>query len=120
MIKKKDKEELKQLLQENHNKLVHDADSMEKDVHSGATGGDGVTFNHLADAGSDTYELDFSMEQLENKENLIYQIEEALKKFDTNTFGNCETCEKQISIERLKAIPFATNCIQCQEDMETN
>lgn len=116
-MKKKDKEALKEILLENRKKLVHDADSMEKDVHSKG-GADGVTFNHLADAGSDTYELDFSMEQLENKENLIYQIEEALKKIEDNTYGICETCNKAINIERLKAIPFATNCLQCQEDME--
>ena len=116
-MKKKDKDTLKELLIENRNKLVHDADSMEKDVH-GTGASDGVTFNHLADAGSDTYELDFSMEQLENKENLIYQIDEALKKFDNNTYGLCETCNKPINFERLKAIHFATNCIQCQEELD--
>lgn len=117
MLKKKDKEALKALLQENHTKLVHDTENMEKDVHSEATGAD-VTFNHLADAGSDTYELDFSMEQLENKEHLIYQIEEALKKIEDGSYGVCETCNKAINLERLKAIPFATNCIACQESLE--
>ena len=118
MLKKKNKDTLKALLLENHKKLVHDAENMEKDVHSGATGSDGVTFNHLADAGSDTYELDFSMEQLENKEKLIYQIEEALKKIEDGNYGICETCNKPIGIERLKAIPFATNCLACQEEQE--
>jgi len=119
MLKKKEKDALKELLIQNHKKLVHDAKSMEKDVHHGASGSD-VTFNHLADAGSDTYELDFSMEQLENKEHLIIEIEDALKKFEDDTYGICEACNKPINIERLKAIPFANNCISCQESLEIN
>ncbi len=34
------------------------------------------------------------------------------------TFGNCEVCGEEISINRLKARPVTTNCIACKNKME--
>jgi DnaK suppressor protein len=44
-----------------------------------------------------------------------------LERIENGTFGRCETCEEEISIERLKARPVTTQCIECktrEEDME--
>ena len=35
-------------------------------------------------------------------------------KFDAGTYGTCETCGRPISEERLEAIPYATQCIDCR------
>ena len=45
-------------------------------------------------------------------------IEEALLRIDEGTFGICEDCEEKISPGRLKAIPFALRCVECQESRE--
>lgn len=74
--------------------------------------------NHPADAASDTYERtkDYAIE--ENFRELTDQIEEALRKIEDGTYGECDRCGRQINRERLKAIPYATLCIDCQETLE--
>ena len=52
--------------------------------------------------------------QLEN----IRKIELALKRLDEGSYGCCEECGEEISIERLKLIPFALLCRDCQETRE--
>jgi RNA polymerase-binding protein DksA len=113
----KEIERLKKSLLTSRSKIVDNTEHLEQDVHTNTVGG-GVKFNHMADAGSDTFEMDFSMEQLENKENLIYDIDEALRKMEAGTYGECEECGKKITLERLRAIPFTTKCLPCQEESE--
>ena len=45
-------------------------------------------------------------------------IEEALSRIHEGTFGICEDCEEKISSGRLKAMPFALRCVECQERQE--
>ncbi len=55
----------------------------------------------------------------ENK--LIKKIKKALDRIEEGTFGICESCGEDISIERLKARPVTTQCIDCktkEENME--
>lgn len=49
---------------------------------------------------------------------LIHKIEAALEKLEDGSFGICELCEKDISIERLKVRPVTTYCIKCKTKME--
>jgi len=45
---------------------------------------------------------------------LVYQIDRALVAIDARTYGICENCELPIGDRRLKAIPWATKCIDCE------
>lgn len=78
----------------------------------------GVSFNHLAETGSDSFEEDMSLEQLQNEENILYEIDEALSRIDRKEYGLCASCEKKISKERLNVRPFARLCLTCQEEAE--
>ena len=49
---------------------------------------------------------------------LIRKIQRALENLEDGTYGICEVCEKEIAIERLKARPVTTLCIQCKTKME--
>ena len=70
--------------------------------------------NHLADSATATLnrEIDYTLE--ENAENVLSGINEALDRIEGGTFGSCTRCGKQISEERLDALPYATRCIDCQ------
>jgi RNA polymerase-binding transcription factor DksA len=48
----------------------------------------------------------------------IEQIDAALAKISTNTFGNCDRCGKPISKARLQAIPWTPLCVRCAEKLE--
>ena len=74
--------------------------------------------NHLADTATETYdrELDYTLE--ENSEQILAEIDAALKRIEDGTYGICTNCGEQISAERLEALPWATLCIDCARDRE--
>lgn len=49
---------------------------------------------------------------------LLEKIEYALKRLDEGSYGICDGCHKQINIERLKAKPSVSLCINCQSAKE--
>jgi len=61
-------------------------------------------------------EVEFRVAEMRTRQAL--QIEGALKKMDQGTYGRCEDCGKRIPQARLRAMPFATLCVACQEKAE--
>ena len=49
---------------------------------------------------------------------LIFKIQEALQRLDLGEYGLCEECGEEIGIERLKARPVTTLCIECKSNQE--
>jgi RNA polymerase-binding transcription factor len=70
--------------------------------------------NHLAETATATLdrEIDYTLE--ENSENVLTSIDGALSRIEEGTYGICVNCERPISEERLAAIPWATQCIDCK------
>jgi RNA polymerase-binding transcription factor DksA len=73
---------------------------------------------HQADAGSDAYDRDFALSMLGKEQDALYEINEALKRIETGTYGLCEGTGTRISEERLEAMPFARFSIVWQEKVE--
>ncbi len=61
---------------------------------------------------------DISLKQLSTHRDILKKIEEALRKLDEGTYGLCEMCGEEIPEERLKILPFAIYCRDCQEKIE--
>lgn len=74
-------------------------------------------FDELDQATSD---IEQSMRmRLRNREALyLKKLEEALKRIDEGTFGDCEECGEEIGQNRLLARPTATLCVSCKEEQE--
>ena len=53
-----------------------------------------------------------------NAHNTIEQIEAALRKMDKGIYGLCEYCRQPIPKKRIKALPFARYCVNCQHSNE--
>ena len=49
---------------------------------------------------------------------LITKIDEALGRIDDGSYGKCEECDADIGIERLRARPVTTLCIDCKSLQE--
>jgi len=77
----------------------------------------GYTF-HMADVATDTYDREFSLGIASNERQLIYELDDALKRIEEGTFGACEDCKSLIAKTRLKAIPYARLCLSCQQKRE--
>ncbi len=73
---------------------------------------------HMADMSSDTYERELSMNIISSEQQVLYQIDEALKRIDEGTYGMCQQCNTPILLSRLKAVPYASMCIACQRIKE--
>ena len=73
---------------------------------------------HLADMSADTYERELSMNIASSEQEVLYQIDDALKRFDEGTYGTCQQCSKPINLSRLKAVPYTSLCISCQRAKE--
>lgn len=82
-------------------------------------GGSAAAFGmHQADAGSDAYDRDFALSLLGKEQDALYEINEALKRIETGTYGLCEGTGDRIPEERLEAMPFARYSVSYQEKIE--
>ncbi|MCF6151714.1 MAG: transcriptional regulator [Candidatus Kuenenia stuttgartiensis] len=73
---------------------------------------------HMADVGTDNYERELMIELMQSGEDSVRSIDDALERIEEGTFGICEACEKKINRERLKAVPYASLCVNCQREEE--
>ncbi len=73
---------------------------------------------HIADDASEVYENAKNHALRQNLQRLLGQVNDALEKLDKGTYGLCEDCGGKIDHARLKALPYATLCIQCQQQRE--
>ncbi|MBI1869989.1 MAG: TraR/DksA C4-type zinc finger protein [Chlamydiae bacterium] len=73
---------------------------------------------HIADMSGDDYDRGVALGIFTQEQEILYLIQEALKRIDDGTFGICEVCEKPISSKRLDAVPYATLCLPCQTEQE--
>jgi DnaK suppressor protein len=60
----------------------------------------------------------FTLRIRDRERKLIGKIKEALDRLDDGTYGNCGECGEKIGIERLKARPVTTLCIDCKSLQE--
>lgn len=61
-------------------------------------------------------EINSQLAEVESRE--LTQIEKALERMQAGQYGVCEVCSGKIKLERLKALPYATVCIDCQREIE--
>ncbi len=79
--------------------------------------GDGAG-DDQADAGSKTFEREHEMSLANNARDMVEQVQHALHRIETGTYGICENCGKPIGKHRLQAFPRATLCLVCKQAEE--
>lgn len=87
--------------------------------HSGSSQGGSSTMPlHSADVASDAFEQDLSWTRAETVGEQLQEIDRALERVSRGSYGTCEECGGAISAERLRAIPYAARCLDCQREAE--
>lgn len=89
-----------------------------KRTHRDASGELSGYSMHMADAGTDTFDREFALSLVSSEQEALYEIEEALKRLESSTYGLCDMCEKTVARERLEAVPFTRLCVNCQASIE--
>ena len=104
---------LKQRLEEQRVRLLEEIEQFR------ITGRDNLGYgNHQADDATDAFEQAKELSLLQNSERVLIQVDAALARFEEGAYGVCERCGQQIDPARLKALPYATLCMNCQQRLE--
>ena len=100
-----------EILDKKRNEILQMVKHKQEDLSVGEVGDE-------ADVASQTFERELLFEMEDSERIILDQIEAALRKIEKGDFGICESCHKSISAQRLKAMPWARYCIQCQARAE--
>jgi len=69
-------------------------------------------------AAADT-DKNFTLQMKNRDRDVLWQIDEAIKRLDEGCYGECERCGDSISEGRIEAFPFTTLCIDCKAELES-
>jgi RNA polymerase-binding transcription factor DksA len=75
---------------------------------------------HMADAGTDTFDRDFALSLVSSEQEALTEIDSAIKRIHDGTYGICEATQKPIAKDRLLAVPFTRYSAEAQKDIERN
>jgi RNA polymerase-binding protein DksA len=106
-----------ELLVERRNLILGDVNSLADQAKRGSDDLSHLPI-HLADAGTDTFDQDLALGMVENGEDEIREIDDAIERIRAGTYGTCESCSASIPEARLQAIPYARLCLDCKQKEE--
>jgi DnaK suppressor protein len=109
--------ELKKMLEDRRRELMNDVQGRIRDVRS-----EGNKERDVLDQGESSEvdiqeDIEFALIQM--KSETLNKIDAALRRLDEGTYGGCFECGEEISQARLRALPFAVRCKDCEEARET-
>jgi DnaK suppressor protein len=111
-------EELKRILEERRREIMSQVQERMRDVRSEGAGStvQGVLDSAESSEADIQDEIEFALIQM--KTETLNKIDEALRRLEEGTFGYCFECGDEISERRLRALPFAVRCKDCEEARE--
>jgi DnaK suppressor protein len=110
--------ELKKILEDRRREMMSQVQERMRDVR--AEGASSVVQGVLDAAESSEAdiqdEIEFALIQM--KAETLNKIDEALRRLEEGTYGYCFECGEEVSERRLRALPFAVRCKDCEEARE--
>ena len=112
--------ELKQMLDNRQRELQAQVQGRMRDVREEGTWGGKL--NEVLDAVESSEadiqeEIEFALIQM--KSETLNKINDALSRLERGDYGYCFDCAEEIAEKRLRALPFAVRCKDCEEARET-
>ena len=109
--------ELKKMLEHRRLELMNELQGKIRDVRA-----EGIKDREVLDQGESSEvdiqeDIEFALMQM--KSETLTKVTEALRRLDEGTYGNCFECGDEITEARLRALPFAVRCKDCEEARET-
>ncbi len=111
--------ELKGMLEDRRQEIHAEVQGKMRDVRAEGTWGGKV--NEVLDAVESSEadiqeEIEFALIQM--KSETLNKINDALSRLEQGNYGNCFECGEEIAEKRLRALPFAVRCKDCEEARE--
>jgi DnaK suppressor protein len=110
--------ELKRILEDRRREILAEVQEKMRDVRAEGASGEGAGVLDAAEASEADIQDDIELALIQMKSETRHKIEEALTRLDEGTYGNCFECGDEISERRLRALPFAVRCKDCEEARE--
>ena len=110
--------ELKQMLLGRRRELQAQVQDKMRDVRST---GEVTKLSEVFDAGESSeadIQEDIELALIQMKSETLSRVDDALTRLEQGTYGNCFECGEEIAEKRLKALPFAVRCKDCEEAKE--
>jgi DnaK suppressor protein len=107
--------ELKQMLEDRRRELMRDLQGRIRDVRAE---GDREVLDDGESSEVDIQE-DIELSLIQMKSETLNKINEALQRLEASTYGDCFECGDEIAEPRLRALPFAMRCKDCEEARES-
>jgi DnaK suppressor protein len=111
-----ERSEMRRVLEKRQRELLSQIQSRVRDVREEGSNHD----RHVTEPGDTEAEPenDLSFALIQMKAETADKIAAALRRFDEGTFGLCLDCEVPIPKSRLRALPFAVRCRDCEQARE--
>ena len=113
-MRERDLKFFQNLLNEKLEELLKEADR----TVDGMTDAKAENFPDPTDRASLESNRNFTLRIRDRERKLIVKINEALARIDDGSYGKCEECGEAIGLERLRARPVTTLCIDCKSMQE--
>ena len=110
--------ELKRILEERRREILSEVQEKIRDVRAVGASGDGAGVLDAAESSEADIQDDIEFALIQMKSETLHKIEEALVRLEEGTYGYCFECGDEISERRLRALPFAVRCKDCEEARE--
>jgi len=72
----------------------------------------------LSDQGTDTFDREMELNMMGSEQEVIFEIDAALRRIEKGTFGVCELTNVPINFERLQALPYVRYTVRAQSELE--
>jgi RNA polymerase-binding transcription factor DksA len=72
----------------------------------------------LSDQGTDTFDREMELNMMGSEQEVLFEIDAALRRIEKGTFGICELTGQPIDIERLNALPYVRYTVRAQSELE--
>ena len=111
-------DELKHIHEERRREIVSEVQEKMRDVREEGASGEGAGVLDAAETSEADIQDDIEFALIQMKTETLHKIEEALARHADGTYGFCFECGDEISERRLRALPFAARCKECEEARE--
>jgi DnaK suppressor protein len=114
-LNKKEKERYKKKLLERKKEIVDVLSEVYNETKAAESAGIAMD---MADKAESSYTKEFLLSLSDTERKQLNLIDMALGRIEKSNFGICQTCQVKIGKKRLDAVPWAPNCIECQQKAE--
>jgi DnaK suppressor protein len=111
-------DELRRMLEDRRREILNEVQSKIKDVRSEGTASLNTGVVDAEETSVSDIQEDIELALIQMKAETLTRVNEALERLNAGNYGRCNECGDEISPQRLRALPFAVRCKDCEEARE--